>query len=744
MIASNRTTPVVRRRFLPSLIAAAVMGCSIISLGPITATATISATGDISPAPPVGGGNVAAPFRVGITGRGVLAMNGGTPLSVTGGNAIFGDGTMAVGLISMTGLNTDLTTEEDLIIGGGGSSSVIASALARIIVTDDLILGSAAGSSGSLNISDQGTSCSVVDAVTIGNGGQALLQVSTAGQLVGASTVLGNTTTGDGHLTVSGLFSSARFTGAATIGAAGKGIMEVSSQGRIESSSAIIGNSPTGHGTVNVGSGGSLWSVASTLNVGVNGQGYLNVLSGGRATIGGVTRLAMSSASEAHVDVVGTDAILSIANNFIVADSGFSTLKVRQGGRLNSGNVTIADNTGSRGEVLVDGSDSIWDITGTLQVSAPGEAELTISNNGLVAVSGLTTVDVGGRLTLGGGRIDATGGLNNLGVVHGSGRVAGAITNSGSGEIRTKTGETLVTGGIVNQGLISMEGGELETTGATINNVDIEAHDAVLRFKNGLTNNASAQLAITGGNTSVYGAITNNLNGQVVIGGQSHTSLHDNFTNFGKLLVTPGSELLTLENLTFGEGASLSLQLQGADPRSAASPIDGFGQLQVGGTTTLAGALNVSLLPGFTPEEGDTFQFLVGQYVTGTFGSTNLPTLTDGLNWSLQYEASSVTLAVVTGLPGDYNQNGTVDAADYVLYRNNAGTTNMLPNDPIGGTIGTAQYDQWRAHFGQTAGSGSSSALPLPSSVFGTAVPEPLSLTLLFWGVTIYFKVRRR
>ena len=83
---------------------------------------------------------------------------------------------------------------------------------------------------------------------------------------------------------------------------------------------------------------------------------------------------------------------------------------------------------------------------------------------------------------------------------------------------------------------------------------------------------------------------------------------------------------------------------------------------------------------------------------------------------------------MVPALPGDYNRNGTVDAADYVVWRKNNGTTNALPNDPTGGTIGTAQYNQWRAHFGQTAGSGSGANA-------NAAVPEPTTLVQLMFAV---------
>ncbi len=71
---------------------------------------------------------------------------------------------------------------------------------------------------------------------------------------------------------------------------------------------------------------------------------------------------------------------------------------------------------------------------------------------------------------------------------------------------------------------------------------------------------------------------------------------------------------------------------------------------------------------------------------------------------------------------GDYNADGIVGAADYVVWRNNEGTNNNLPNDLIGGMIGQAQYDQWREQFGATSGSGSLSR---------ATVPEPVTIALV-------------
>ena len=88
------------------------------------------------------------------------------------------------------------------------------------------------------------------------------------------------------------------------------------------------------------------------------------------------------------------------------------------------------------------------------------------------------------------------------------------------------------------------------------------------------------------------------------------------------------------------------------------------------------------------------------------------------------------------GLLGDYNDDGIVGAADYVVWRKNEGTATALPNDPIAGTIGQAQYDQWTAHFGETAlGSG---------SVFSATVPEPGSALLLILGSVVVASRRCR
>jgi autotransporter-associated beta strand protein len=84
-------------------------------------------------------------------------------------------------------------------------------------------------------------------------------------------------------------------------------------------------------------------------------------------------------------------------------------------------------------------------------------------------------------------------------------------------------------------------------------------------------------------------------------------------------------------------------------------------------------------------------------------------------------------------LAGDYNDDGVVDAADYVAWRKNVGQpAGTLPNDPTGLPIGDDQYNTWTSNFGATP-SGS-----------GGAVPEPSALALAAIGLLVASLRRRR
>lgn len=68
--------------------------------------------------------------------------------------------------------------------------------------------------------------------------------------------------------------------------------------------------------------------------------------------------------------------------------------------------------------------------------------------------------------------------------------------------------------------------------------------------------------------------------------------------------------------------------------------------------------------------------------------------------------AQSLLDVGTAGVSGDYTNDFSADAADYVLYRNNLATApaTALPNDNgLGTPIGNAHYDLWRTHYGNTS-----------------------------------------
>ena len=68
-------------------------------------------------------------------------------------------------------------------------------------------------------------------------------------------------------------------------------------------------------------------------------------------------------------------------------------------------------------------------------------------------------------------------------------------------------------------------------------------------------------------------------------------------------------------------------------------------------------------------------------------------------------------------VPGDYNHDGTVDAADYVVWRKT-------------GINGPTGYDTWRTNFGEPGGSGSVAGA-------NATVPEPTTALLLMLGAVL-------
>jgi hypothetical protein len=92
----------------------------------------------------------------------------------------------------------------------------------------------------------------------------------------------------------------------------------------------------------------------------------------------------------------------------------------------------------------------------------------------------------------------------------------------------------------------------------------------------------------------------------------------------------------------------------------------------------------------------------------------------------------SLKLHTQSELSEDFNNDGTVSAADYIVWRNGLGTTYTQ-----------ACYHTWRANFGQSA-IGAAAVDDALIAEYGSITPEPGTLILLSLATPLVYRVRRR
>jgi hypothetical protein len=171
-----------------------------------------------------------------------------------------------------------------------------------------------------------------------------------------------------------------------------------------------------------------------------------------------------------------------------------------------------------------------------------------------------------------------------------------------------------------------------------------------LAFRNGTTNDLTELLALAGTSTVSDGAMIDN------VYYQSGVDLSNPLLNFDPGLAWSPATLTVNGNYTQNSGSTLQLNIQ--NPSS-------HDMLQVSGQASLAGTLNVTFAIGAsTPKIGDAYHLLNAGSISGTFSSVQLPILSGTLAWDPTQLYTTGSVTIFSALPGDFNQDGQLDAAD--------------------------------------------------------------------------------
>lgn len=244
--------------------------------------------------------------------------------------------------------------------------------------------------------------------------------------------------------------------------------------------------------------------------------------------------------------------------------------------------------------------------------------------------------------------------------------VNGSVNTGGKLVVISGSGDTTLSGGLTGTGTLAVDtAGTVTLSAAATHSGTTWIHQGVLLLTN------------PSGSATGTGPVEVERWGTLRGSGEATGTA----TNRGT--VSPGNSLATgilaLGGLTQTSTGAVNVRLAGTTAGT------GYDQLDIAGTASLAGALNVSL-DGYTPGEGDLFDVLTCGTRSGTFATVNLPALSSGLAWVATYDpngSAGLRLEVVAE-----NSPPTVDDAAFTVSENvNIGTTvgTVSASDPDDG-----------------------------------------------------------
>ena len=659
----------------------------------------------------------------------------------------------------------------DIHVGHSGTGSMTVDG-GSFSTVDDLVIGLNPGATGDVTVSGTGSELQVGDTLYVDlSGGNGTLTVNSGGAVQAAELLINSNGTasvngtaklavddspisfsaiggGDTHVGHSGTgimtvdggsFSTA---GNLLVASLGTGTLMIQDGGSVSNTSAFIAEMSGSSGNATVVGPGSTWTSSDSLYVG-----------GNASAIGGAGTLTVS-----------TFATMDVTN----------TLKVWSGGTVNLSGGTISAGT-------IDLLGTLNFSSGTLNLT---NSDLTVGNAGIlgpafvlqtgkfVNVTNNTTVDASSTLSLTGGSFSTGGTLTNNGQIEmaspasaigggmlinndqltGNGRIEAPFVNSPGGRVFVDASDRLVFSAAANTngGEIELAGGTIEFAQQTTNNLAGQITGrGTFDFGGGLTNDGHIALD---GLSELSGDMTNNPGSSITISGSATAIFFDDLVHNGdEIRVNAGSTAVYFGSVTgSGPFTGTGINLFEGDLRPGNSPgISSFAgdvafsfgstlAIEIGGTTggtqydmlttsgdaSLGGTLEVSLIDGFTPAPGDTFEIVTATSVLDTFDTLDLPTLPDDLLWFVNYGATSIEL--VSTFVADFDEDGDVDDFDIAAWEAGFGSTtatHMTGDTNTDTATNGLDFLAWQRQFGSSG-----------AAVAGeTSIPEPSSAILAFF-----------
>lgn len=547
-------------------------------------------------------GNGGLPATLG--GQGQVQVQSGASLISTG--ATLADGIGASGSVTVDGPSSTWTNTGLLNIGGGGQGQLRLANGGKLINTGTITVGHGAGSAGSsLILNGAGSALQNNGALFVGNFGSASLSLINKASLTTDGAIIGRHTVATA--TISDL-QSQWTTGELLVGGDssdpsspfGSGTLTIQNKASVTSTSARLGDVAGATGQVNINGVGSTWTVNSgNLQIGASGTGTLRLQNGGLLNTQHAI-LGQNAGANGTAYLSEQGSTWTAAGNIYVGNAGTGTLSITQGAKASSLAGYVGTQQGSNSSVTISGADASWSMTESIIVGYENGAigNVSLINGGqLKAVQGSLGDLAGSR-----GTMFITGAGSNWHAFE-DGQTAYAgylnIGRHGLGEL------TLTTGGSVT-GTRLYVGNEAGSSGTV--RLFNDNSSIVLSERLGIGNAGTGVLTLSDGAllraSDIRIAAAQGSTGTLNIGAASGQSAQ-------------AAGRIETSAIVFGSGnGSLLLNHSNSD-YTLAAPINGAGKVSVeSGTTTLTG---VNGYTGGTVIQGGV---LSGQ--TNSFGSGNI------------------------------------------------------------------------------------------------------------------------